>query len=369
MDKTKQMAEAILNGPNESYQLMTQRVVNASAAVGKMFAPTMVFAAGVIGGFAGKIAAMMEQFPLLSNALAIVVTGLIAFRMATIAGRFTYAAYSDTLIFGRKVMDALTLSNIKANAVMLATKAQTAAATVATWALTAAQRAQAVGMGIVTVATWAFNAALWANPITWVVAAIVALIAVVVALVKYWEPISGFFIDLWDDIKGAFSVAWDLITAILSYTPIGLVIKAWSPVYEFFSGLWDGVKSLFAGAWDYISDVLLSPIAAVKETLGGLWDQLFGDGEKTVTVNQISSGGSAPEVGSVSAGGVTVANVGGIPAASAVPQSAPITNDYSGMVIQAAPGMDEQALAREVRRQLDDRDRAAARDHRSRLYD
>ena len=51
---------------------------------------------------------------------------------------------------------------------------------------------------LVTIATWAFSAALWANPITWVVAGIVALIAVIVLLIVYWEDIVKWVQSSWD---------------------------------------------------------------------------------------------------------------------------------------------------------------------------
>lgn len=48
-----------------------------------------------------------------------------------------------------------------------------------------------LAMKAVTLATWLFNAALWANPITWIVAGIIALIAAVVLLVKYWDKVTA----------------------------------------------------------------------------------------------------------------------------------------------------------------------------------
>ncbi|MDN4693181.1 hypothetical protein QYZ44_17725 [Vibrio parahaemolyticus] len=41
-------------------------------------------------------------------------------------------------------------------------------------------------------AQWALNTAMMANPIGLVIAGVMALIAVVALVVKYWEPISGF---------------------------------------------------------------------------------------------------------------------------------------------------------------------------------
>lgn len=46
-----------------------------------------------------------------------------------------------------------------------------------------------------TAATWLFNAALWANPITWIIAGIVALVATVGAMIYWWDEIKASFAD------------------------------------------------------------------------------------------------------------------------------------------------------------------------------
>lgn len=331
MEKTNQMASAILKGPAESLQLMNQRVTNAAAGVGKVFAPTMVFAATVVGDLATGLADMMERFPMLSNFISIAVTLLVAFKLASIAARFSYSTLSDALIFGRKVMTALTLSNIKHNAVMAVTKARAMASTAATLALAGAQK-------VLAVAQWAVNAAMLANPIGLVIAGVAALIAIVALIVKHWEPIT-----------------------------------------EFFGSLWKKIQSIFAGALDFITNVLLSPINALKESLGGVWDSLFGDDEKSVNINKRvkemtervpSTVNSATDEDVAAIGAIQVATVGGNVAASAsVPGTPSVTNDYGGIVIQGTEGMNEKMLAREVRRQLDERDQLAAQRQRGRLYD
>jgi phage-related minor tail protein len=80
---------------------------------------------------------------------------------------------------------------------------------------------------------WAFTVALLANPITWIVGGIVALAGAAYLVVKYWEPIKKFFVDLWDGIVAAFSKAWETIQPIVDgvkkafeYSPIGLAVKA-----------------------------------------------------------------------------------------------------------------------------------------------
>ena len=379
MDKTNQMATAILTGPAESFQLMNQRITNATASVGKAFAPTMVFAAGVVGGFANGLADLMEQFPFLSNTIAIAVTALIGFKIASIAGRFAFATFSDMLIFGRKMMNLLSLATIRNNVVMMVSKVRTLAVVAAMWGMIGVQKAQAAGTAIATGAQWAWNAAMMANPIGLIIAGIMALIAVVALIVTYWEPISGFFAGLWEGVKAAFASGWEFIKTVLSFTPMGLIMQAWQPLTEFFGGLWEGIKSLFMGALEFITGSILAPINAVKDTLGGLWGSLFGDAEASVDVNQkvkqITDQAPSRERtdspgDSVGAGRVQVMPVGGAVSASAsAPSGSNVTNDYGGITIQASEGMDEKALASEVRRQLDERDRAAAQRHRGRLYD
>ncbi|MFT6986231.1 MAG: TP901 family phage tail tape measure protein [Psychromonas sp.] len=48
---------------------------------------------------------------------------------------------------------------------------------------------------LMTAGAWLFNAALWANPITWVVAGIIALVAAVGAVIYYWDDLKASFGD------------------------------------------------------------------------------------------------------------------------------------------------------------------------------
>lgn len=48
---------------------------------------------------------------------------------------------------------------------------------------------------------WGFTAALLANPITWVIAGVVALGAAAYLIYKNWEPVKEFFQSLWETIK------------------------------------------------------------------------------------------------------------------------------------------------------------------------
>ena len=68
-----------------------------------------------------------------------------------------------------------------------------------------------------TASAWLFNAALWANPITWVVAGVVALIAAVGAMIYWWDDLKASFGDL-----AVFKILSDTIDWIidkLNYIP------------------------------------------------------------------------------------------------------------------------------------------------------
>lgn len=103
---------------------------------------------------------------------------------------------------------------------------------------------------------------------------IIGIAALAFVLIKYWKPISGFFVRLWDGIKNVFSKAWQFIKFIfLNTTPAGLIIKYWKPLTNFFKGLWSGIKMVFSNAWQGIKTILIqyNPIVWIYNH----WNQLI----------------------------------------------------------------------------------------------
>ncbi|MFU1885160.1 hypothetical protein [Bacillus wiedmannii] len=70
-----------------------------------------------------------------------------------------------------------------------------------------------------------FNAALWANPITWIVALIVGLIAVGVLLYKNWEDITKWCEKMWETIKEKYELAETIVKAV--YRKMLFEAKKW----------------------------------------------------------------------------------------------------------------------------------------------
>ncbi|MDS5551704.1 hypothetical protein RLD11_10740 [Streptococcus pneumoniae] len=139
---------------------------------------------------------------------------------------------------------------------------------------TAAKFAHSVAAGVATAATWAFNAALavLTSPITWVIAAIAALIAIGVLLYQNWDTVIEFAKTAWqglcDFISGIcraigefFSGLWTKLQEI--FEPIGqwfgekfqqawdAIVNIFTPIGSWFGQRWADVTSALAniGAW------------------------------------------------------------------------------------------------------------------------
>lgn len=101
-----------------------------------------------------------------------------------------------------------------------------------------------------------FNAALWASPITWIILAIIALIAVIVLCIVYWDEIKSAASAAWDWIVDSAKAAWDwlvnflksvldwIVQLFLNWTLIGLVIKHWDTIVAAFRSAMDWAKNI-----------------------------------------------------------------------------------------------------------------------------
>jgi TP901 family phage tail tape measure protein len=124
----------------------------------------------------------------------------------------------------------------------------------------------------------AHMAAYW--PIYAVVAGVAALAAgavwVVRNVIRNWDTVSAFFVNLWEGIKNAFSSAWNFVKELwLDFTIIGQIIQNWDSIRVFFAGLWDSIVNLATGAVDRI----LAPFRAVKERVQELLPDFLTSGE------------------------------------------------------------------------------------------
>lgn len=131
----------------------------------------------------------------------------------------------------------------------------------------AAIKAFSVVMGIV-------NAVMAASPVTWIVlgivAAIAALVAIVVVIIKYW-----------DEIKGAAAKAWEGIKNIWSKVANWFDKNVVQPIANFFSGLWNSIKNIFSSVGNWFKNIfsqawsgIKSAFSSVGDFFGGIWNSI-----------------------------------------------------------------------------------------------
>lgn len=141
----------------------------------------------------------------------------------------------------------------------------------------AAEIAQSVAAGVAAAATWALNGAIavLTSPITLVIAAIAALIAIGVLLYQNWDTVVEFAKTVWqelcDFISGIcqaigefFSGLWTKLQEI--FEPIGQWFgekfqQAWDAIVNIFSGIGEWFSGVFQGAWDAIVNIF-TPIGS-----------------------------------------------------------------------------------------------------------
>lgn len=226
-------------------------------------------------------------------------------------------------------------------------------------------------------------------------------------LIEYWEPLKRFFLGVWSEIKTAFSGGISGIAALLlNWSPLGMIYRAWAEVLS-----WFGVTlpSRFTGFGTALMDGV---VTGISRGLVGVKNAIFNAGDATVnwfkeklgihspsrvfaTLGQftmqgldvgLQAGLRAPlstvnqltrRLMAASAAGVGVLSTAPI---SAAPPVTPIQMSQSAQQggnatpsitvhIHAAPGMDEQALAQLVAREIDRIQREKSARNRARLID
>lgn len=146
---------------------------------------------------------------------------------------------------------------------------------------------------------WLLNAAMLANPITWIVAGIMALVAAFVILWNECEGFRNFWINLWDKIRNAVSVfidwcknAWQSIkTAVADgvnwikekvLVPISNFYIKWikPPVdkcIEIITKMVEIIIGLYVGLFNLLVDKIIKPIAEwVSKTVNNIKDWIKG---------------------------------------------------------------------------------------------
>ena len=123
------------------------------------------------------------------------------------------------------------------------------------------------------------------SPIGLVIAGIVALIGVTALIIKFWDPIKGFFSDLWTGIVDIFKWAidfikdnWQLLLAIVT-GPLGLIVLAISKfggqIKSSFSKMWSSVVGIFKSTGQLLGNATKSMFDFVMRPINALRDGII----------------------------------------------------------------------------------------------
>lgn len=159
-----------------------------------------------------------------------------------------------------------------------------------------------------TASIWASTVALLANPMTWIVIAVMALIAAIVLLVMNWDAVvawiteiwAGFigwitevingFVAWWNELWGGFGAwvasVWQGFTGWLMQIWTGFTAWIQSVIDGFvgwWNGIWEGVGSFFTMLWAgivmavqlYIG-LVRTIITTVLNVIVGIWNAIWG---------------------------------------------------------------------------------------------
>lgn len=260
-----------------------------------------------------------------------------------------------------------------------------------------------VGKGIMLI-----GRALLMNPIG---LAVTAIAGAAYLIYKNWDSVGPYFAGLWAEIKEGFSGGLGgILATLVNFSPVGLFYRAFAGVMNYFGfelpgkftefggmlidGLVNGITGALGGVKDAIVGAGSSAIGWFKETLGiHSPSRVFSElgGYTMEGLNQGLQRGENGPLSTLGTFGKNLAAAGAFSLAASSPlmaddrpiafdnrpplaaqASAPsvqVAGDTITIQIHAAPGMDENALARAVAAELDKRERAKAARARSSMYD
>lgn len=136
-------------------------------------------------------------------------------------------------------------------------------------------------ISLATAAQWLWNTALLANPLTWIVLAIVAVVAGIVLLWKNSETFRNFWIATWNLIKGAASAVGSWFKDTLA-PAIG---RAWDWIKSKATALWDWLKA-FPGrlktSFVQLVSIISQPFRQAFNLISDYWNNTVGQLSWTV---------------------------------------------------------------------------------------
>jgi len=252
---------------------------------GKVLLPTIAKTMASVGKVMDRFNKWAQENPKLLGTIVKVIGGAGVLSLTVSALAFTFGGlvkvYQGVLAMKRLYVlwtNSERFAQLKTNVVVWYTIAQEKALAAAKWLANIATKASVVWTYAAAAAQWVMNASMYGCPIVWIIAGIVAVIAIVVLLVKNWDKVSAFFVVLWAKIKDIFKkgLQFFLNWGLLLLGPVGLIIKYWDKIRDFFVGLWPKVKAIFWKALEFYLWLPKKFLSIGSDIVMGLWNGIKG---------------------------------------------------------------------------------------------
>ncbi|MFT4280574.1 phage tail tape measure protein [Microbacterium sp.] len=131
-------------------------------------------------------------------------------------------------------------------------------------------QAVAIALGVlatafigVSVATWAMNTALLANPITWIVVGIMALVGALIWLVANWDEVVAWITEIWGGFMGWLG---DVLDGFVAWWNV-----LWAGVGQWITGVWNGFIGWITDTWNGFVGWLMDIGNSISTWWNDLW--------------------------------------------------------------------------------------------------
>ncbi|CAN7513890.1 phage tail tape measure protein [Acidovorax sp. LjRoot129] len=380
-------AEARNQALSAQWQMTKNRAFNLSATVGETLAPALLQLLKAINPLIERFGKFVEQHPALVKWVvgsAVAVSGLMA-----VLGMLLVPL---ALVFGKAML--LRYAFAWLSATLFGAKAATGAAAAGMGLLYRvgylAGQAFALlsgGAGVLLAVLRTVAVFLLANPIV----AALALMATAAYMVwRNWDGIKGGLLAIWQQLSGAVSAWWASTAAgaaALWQDLVALKDRFFSAGSDLMDGLMNGITSRLAAVREAVTGVAEAIGAWFREKLGiaspskvfmqyGGWISegaalgiAGGQGAVRTAALAMATAATATMPLAADAAALSIDARAPLSAAGAVAPAGMGGGNTYNITINAAPGMDDKALARAITAELDRRERAGRSRALSSLHD
>nr|DAI98409.1 MAG TPA: tail tape measure [Caudoviricetes sp.] len=222
-EATKKMADAINGSDPAQFELIKQKAQNMAETIGNIVTPTVMSYATKVGNAIDRVSEWASSHEKAVTVIFTVIAALAAFLLVGGTTITTIGTIGSIIIKMIKVgMVAINFFGSFAETVRMGMTVVRAFGSTLLTTMRSAFISIVSAIQPVIASVWSFTAALLANPITWVVIGIVALIAAIVLLYNKCEWFRNLVNNLASVIVGVFGKALNVVKGV--FTSIGNVI-------------------------------------------------------------------------------------------------------------------------------------------------